>query len=59
MTQADAVRALAEDMGSSDLTAALIDPALEARAQVPARDSAVLCGRATRHASRLALHPAG
>lgn len=46
LAQADAARALDEDIGPGDLTATLIDPALEARAQVLARDSAVLCGSA-------------
>ncbi len=40
----DAARALAEDVGSGDLTAALVDPALRARARVLARESAVICG---------------
>lgn len=42
---ADAVRALAEDVGSGDLTAALVDPQLRARARVLAREAAVVCGR--------------
>lgn len=46
LAQADAARALAEDVGAGDLTAALIDPAAQARAQVLARESAVLCGSA-------------
>jgi len=46
LAQADAARALDEDIGPGDLTATLIDPDLEARAQVLARDSAVLCGSA-------------
>ena len=41
----DATRALAEDIGTGDLTAALIDPARQARARVLARESAVVCGR--------------
>ena len=44
LAQADAARALAEDVGSGDLTAALGDPARRARARVLARESAVLCG---------------
>jgi nicotinate-nucleotide pyrophosphorylase (carboxylating) len=44
LAQADAARALAEDVGSGDLTAALIDPARQAR--VVARESAVVCGAA-------------
>jgi len=41
---ADAARALAEDVGSGDLTAALVDPARRAQARVLARESAVICG---------------
>jgi nicotinate-nucleotide pyrophosphorylase (carboxylating) len=37
-------RALAEDIGSGDLTAALIDAQAHAGAQVLAREAAVLCG---------------
>ena len=37
-------RALAEDIGSGDLTAALIDAQARAGAQVLAREAAVLCG---------------
>lgn len=40
----DAARALAEDVGEGDLTAALVDPARRARARVLARESAVICG---------------
>lgn len=43
--QADAARALAEDMGGGDLTAALVDPQRQAQARVLAREAAVLCGR--------------
>ena len=57
LAQADAARALAEDMGSGDLTAALIDAALEARAQVLARGDAVLCGSAWVQATILQLDP--
>ena len=39
-------RALAEDIGNGDLTAALIDQRARASAQVVSRESAVLCGRA-------------
>lgn len=39
-------RALAEDIGSGDLTAALIDQRARASAQVVAREPAVLCGYA-------------
>ena len=46
LAQADVARALAEDVGAGDLTAALIDPATQARACVLARESAVVCGSA-------------
>ena len=38
-------RALAEDVGSGDLTASLIDPAAQAVATVICRDAAVICGQ--------------
>ncbi len=41
---ADVARALAEDVGAGDLTAALVPPEREARARVLAREAAVLCG---------------
>ncbi|MGQ0708165.1 MAG: carboxylating nicotinate-nucleotide diphosphorylase [Rhodoferax sp.] len=41
---ADVARALAEDVGSGDLTAGLIDPLKRARARVLVRENAVLCG---------------
>lgn len=40
----DVERALAEDVGEGDLTAALVDPARQAQALVIARESAVICG---------------
>lgn len=43
--QADVLRALAEDVGGGDLTAALVDPGRRALARVLAREPAVLCGR--------------
>jgi nicotinate-nucleotide pyrophosphorylase (carboxylating) len=46
LAQADVERALAEDVGTGDLTAALIAPGLQAKAQVMARESAVICGSA-------------
>ena len=57
LAQADVARALAEDIGTGDLTAALIDPALEATAQVLARESAVLCGCAWVQAAMQQLDP--
>ena len=44
LARADAARALAEDVGAGDLTAALVDPARRAVARVLARESAVICG---------------
>jgi nicotinate-nucleotide pyrophosphorylase (carboxylating) len=44
LARADAARALAEDVGGGDLTAALVDPARRARARVIAREAAVICG---------------
>jgi nicotinate-nucleotide pyrophosphorylase (carboxylating) len=44
LAAADAARALAEDVGPGDLTAALVDPARRARARVLVREPAVICG---------------
>jgi len=44
LAQADAVRALQEDVADGDLTASLVDPARRARARVLAREAAVVCG---------------
>ena len=44
LAHADAARALAEDVGTGDLTAALIDPARQASARIVAREAAVICG---------------
>jgi nicotinate-nucleotide pyrophosphorylase (carboxylating) len=46
LAREDAARALAEDVGSGDLTAALVDSGRRARARVLARESAVICGAA-------------
>ena len=54
---ADVARALAEDVGAGDLTAALIDPQAQARAHVLARESAVLCGSAWFEAALRQLDP--
>ena len=43
--EADAARALAEDVGSGDITAALVDEAATASGQLITRDDGVLCGR--------------
>ncbi len=42
---ADVARALQEDVGAGDLTAALVNPAQRARARVLAREPAVICGQ--------------
>jgi nicotinate-nucleotide pyrophosphorylase (carboxylating) len=57
LAQGDAARALAEDVGAGDLTAALIDPAAQASAQVLARESAVVCGSAWVEAAFKQLDP--
>lgn len=57
LAQADVARALAEDMGAGDLTAALIAPATMAHAHVLARESAIVCGSAWVEAAVLALDP--
>lgn len=44
LAQQDAARALAEDVGSGDLTASLVPAGRRVRARVLARESAVLCG---------------
>jgi nicotinate-nucleotide pyrophosphorylase (carboxylating) len=44
VARGDAARALAEDVGAGDLTAALVDPGRRARARVLVRESAVICG---------------
>jgi nicotinate-nucleotide pyrophosphorylase (carboxylating) len=54
---ADTVRALAEDVGAGDLTAALIPGGRRARASVLARDSAVICGAAWAEAAWRQLDP--
>ncbi|MEO5658548.1 MAG: carboxylating nicotinate-nucleotide diphosphorylase [Polaromonas sp.] len=57
LAQADVARALSEDIGAGDLTAALIDPAAQARACVLARESAVVCGSAWVEAAFRQLDP--
>nr|MDP2189815.1 carboxylating nicotinate-nucleotide diphosphorylase [Rhodoferax sp.] len=44
LARADAARALQEDVGAGDLTAALIDPTRRARAHILAREAAIICG---------------
>ncbi|HEY3049423.1 MAG TPA: carboxylating nicotinate-nucleotide diphosphorylase [Polaromonas sp.] len=57
LAEADVARALAEDVGAGDLTAGLIDPGRRSRAQVLARESAVICGQAWVQAAVLQLDP--
>ncbi len=57
LARADAQRALQEDVGAGDLTAALIDPARRARARIVAREAAVLCGAPWVEAAVHALDP--
>lgn len=54
----DVARALAEDVGAGDLTAALVDPALRMRARVTAREAAVVCGEPWVRAAVQAFDPA-
>jgi nicotinate-nucleotide pyrophosphorylase (carboxylating) len=44
LARVDAARAIAEDVGAGDLTAALVEAGRPARARVLARESAVICG---------------
>lgn len=44
LAQADVARALAEDVGTGDLTAALVNGERRARARILAREAAVICG---------------
>ncbi|MDO8775020.1 MAG: carboxylating nicotinate-nucleotide diphosphorylase [Burkholderiaceae bacterium] len=53
----DVARALAEDVGTGDLTAALIDPTRRTRAHILAREDAVICGAAWVEAAILGLDP--
>lgn len=57
LAQADVARALAEDVGTGDLTAALVDSGTSARARILARESAVICGVAWVEAAVLACDP--
>jgi len=58
LAAADVARALAEDVGGGDLTAALIDPTRPAQARVIARENAVICGTPWVEAAVRALDPA-
>ena len=57
LAQADVARALAEDVGTGDLTAGLIDASRSASAHVLARESAVICGSAWVEAAVLHCDP--
>lgn len=57
LAHTDVTRALAEDVGSGDLTASLIAPHRMAIARVLARESAVLCGQAWVQAAVLQCDP--
>ena len=57
LARADAARALAEDVGDGDLTAALVDPQRRAQARVLARESAVICGAPWAEAALRQLDP--
>ncbi|WP_439517689.1 carboxylating nicotinate-nucleotide diphosphorylase [Hydrogenophaga sp.] len=57
LARADVARALAEDVGEGDLTAALVDGTRLARARILARESAVICGTPWVEAAVLALEP--
>jgi nicotinate-nucleotide pyrophosphorylase (carboxylating) len=58
LAQADAARALAEDVGDADLTAALVPAAGRARARVIAREPAVICGAPWAEAALRQVDPA-
>jgi len=57
LARADAARALQEDVGEGDLTAALIDPTHRARAYVLAREAAIVCGAPWAQATLQQLDP--
>ncbi|MDO9612196.1 MAG: carboxylating nicotinate-nucleotide diphosphorylase [Serpentinimonas sp.] len=57
LARADVARALAEDLGSGDLSAALIAPERRACAHLLAREPAVLCGAPWVQAAMQALDP--
>ena len=54
---ADVARALQEDLGSSDLTAALVPEGRRCRARILAREAAVICGAPWAEAALRALDP--
>lgn len=58
LARRDVARALEEDVGSGDLTAALVDGTRQTRARILARENAVICGQPWVEAAVLALDPA-
>ena len=57
LAKGDVARALAEDVGAGDLTAALVDSARVSRARILAREPAVICGVPWVEAAMLACDP--
>ena len=57
LARSDVARALAEDVGTGDLTAALVDGSRSARARILAREPAVICGAPWVQAAVLACDP--
>jgi nicotinate-nucleotide pyrophosphorylase (carboxylating) len=57
LARVDTARALAEDVGSGDLTAGLIDPTRQVQARVLAREAAVICGAPWAEAALKHLEP--
>lgn len=57
LARADVARALAEDVGSGDLTAALVPAERRAKARIIAREAAVICGAPWAEAALRALDP--
>ncbi|MBT9550901.1 MAG: carboxylating nicotinate-nucleotide diphosphorylase [Hydrogenophaga sp.] len=57
LARSDVARALAEDVGSGDLTAALVDRTRSAVARILAREPAVICGVSWVEAAVLACDP--
>ena len=58
LASADVARALQEDVGAGDLTAALVPAGRRAKARILARESAVICGAPWAEAALRALDPA-
>ena len=57
LARADVARALQEDLGSGDLTAALVPEGRRCRARILAREAAVICGAPWAEAALRALDP--